>query len=87
MARKRYPSDHRRYFRVMEDILDDPKLDDETPADVFRAYIRMLAMLNRTKSRDGVLTLSRRAASMVTGRERYGAAVARRQWGHARRHC
>ena len=23
MARKQYPSDHRRWFRVMEDILDD----------------------------------------------------------------
>ncbi len=78
---EQYPSDHRRWFRVTEDILDDPKLDDELPADVFRAFIRILATLNRTKSRDGRLALSRRVASLVAGRERFGAALARLRLG------
>jgi len=78
---EQFPSDHRRWFRVTEDILDDPKLDDDLPADVFRAFMRILAMLNRTKSRDGILALSRRAASLVAGRERFGAALARLRHG------
>lgn len=74
MARRKgeeYPSDHRRWFRVMEDILDDPKLDDELPADVFRFYFRLLAMLNRTKAKDGVVTLTRRAMGLCSGRSQH----------------
>lgn len=78
--RPAYPSDHRRWFRVLEDILDSPKLDDDLPADVFRFFIRLLAMLNRAKSRDGEITLSRRALNLCAGREqhRHALAIARR---------
>ena len=44
----------------MEDILDDPRLNSLS-GDEFRAYFRLLAMLNRTKSRDGEITLDRYA--------------------------
>lgn len=63
------PSEHRRYFRVMEDILDDPKLA-ETSADGFRAYIQILAMLNRVKSQDGKLTLNKWSVLAVTSKSR-----------------
>lgn len=78
MPRKSYPSDHRRWFRVREDILDDPKLED-CSADVFRFYFRLLAMLNRTKSRDGTISLSRAALNLCAGREqlRHSLRVAR----------
>ena len=63
------PSEHRRYFRVMEDILDDPKLA-ATSAEGFRAYIQILAMLNRTKSQDGKLTLNKRSMMAATSKNR-----------------
>ena len=63
------PSEHRRYFRVMEDILDDPKLA-ATSAEGFRAYIQILAMLNRTKSQDGTLTLNKYGLMAVTSKGR-----------------
>jgi hypothetical protein len=66
--RKQYPSDHRRWFRVMEDILDDPKFNGDEWA--LGAYIRLLAMLNRTKSRDGQIRLSNSQLSVVLGRSR-----------------
>ena len=55
MTRRRYPSDHRPYFRVLDDILDDPALAKASEAE-FSTFFRILAMLNRTQSRDGVLT-------------------------------
>lgn len=75
MSRKRYPSDHRRWFRVNEDILDDEKLA-AVSADVFRFYFRLLAMLNRTKSRDGKIALDRWALNAAAMRDRHGAALA-----------
>lgn len=63
------PSEHRRYFRVMEDILDDPKLA-AVSADGFRAYFQILAMLNRTKSRDGKLTLNKFSMMAATSKGR-----------------
>lgn len=74
-ARKRYPSDHRRWFRVSEDILDDDKLS-KVPADVFRFYFRLLAMLNRTKCYDGKIALDRWALNAAAMRDRHGAALA-----------
>lgn len=68
MPRQKYPSDHRRWFRVMEDILDDPKLNGEEW--VWGAYIRTLAMLNRTKSKDGILRVSGRQLGVLMGRSR-----------------
>lgn len=68
MARQKYPSDHRRWFRVAEDILDDPRLNGEEW--VWGAYFRILAMLNRTKSRDGTLRVSPRTLGVMMGRSR-----------------
>jgi hypothetical protein len=56
LPRRQYPSDHRPYFRVLEDILDDDGLQDAS-ADQYRAFIQLLATLNRTGSTDGRLTL------------------------------
>ncbi len=67
MSRPKYPSDHRRWFKVREDILDDPALET-CSADVFRFYIRLLAMLNRAKSRDGKLVVTRSALIHLSGR-------------------
>lgn len=75
MARRRYPSDHRRWFRVMEDVLDDPKLNGEEW--VWGAYLRTLAMLNRTKSRDGSLRVSDRQLGALMGRSRGDVAAKR----------
>jgi hypothetical protein len=75
---KTYPSDHRRWFRVTEDILDDEALESVS-ADVFRFYFRLLAMLNRTKARDGVIRLGRHALNACAMREqhRHALSVAR----------
>jgi hypothetical protein len=75
VPRKQYPSDHRRYFRVLEDILDDPKLNGEEW--VWGAYFRTLAMLNRVKARDGILRVSDRTLAMMMGRSRRDVAVKR----------
>ena len=77
MARKKgeiFPSDHRRYFLVMEDILDCDKLD-RCSADVFRFYIRVLAMLNRSKSKDGNIRLNRSSLRVCAGRTKLKAAL------------
>ena len=81
MARRKgetFPSDGRRWFKVFEDILDDPKLVD-CSADVFRFYFRLLAMLNRTKNKNGRITLGRLALNLCAGREqlRHSLRVAR----------
>jgi len=70
LGRKQYPSDKRRWFRVMEDILDDPKLGRLDLADL-GLYVKLLAVLNRQKSRDGKATLDRFAACAVARRERF----------------
>ena len=61
----------------MEDILDHDVLgdDDAFPADAFRCYIRILAMLNRTKSRDGILTLNRGGLGLISGRKHRNSAL------------
>lgn len=81
MARKpgeTFPSDHRRWFRLYEDLLDDPALNGVS-ADVFRFYVRLLAMLNRTKQRDGKIRFDRFALNACAMREqrRHALAVAR----------
>lgn len=70
MPRPSYPSDHRRWFRVCEDILDDTRLAALGLADQM-LYIRLLATLNRQKSRDGIGRLSLRAATALADRERW----------------
>lgn len=68
------PSEHRRYVRVMEDVLDCPKLA-QCDGDGFRAYIQILLMLNRSKSRDGQITLNRHALMAATRKGRVDAAL------------
>ena len=67
------PSEHRRYIRLMEDMLDCPKLA-QVDGDGFRAYVQILLMLNRAKSRDGSLTLNQHAAMAATRKGRKDAA-------------
>jgi len=81
MARKPgevFPSDRRRWFRLYEDLLDDPALNSVAP-DVFRFYVRLLAMLNRTKQRDGTIRFDRFALNACAMREqrRHALSVAR----------
>jgi hypothetical protein len=49
LTRKQYPSDHRRYFRVMEDILDDPGYRKLRARDKV-AWIDLLAIFNRQRA-------------------------------------
>jgi len=57
--RQRYPSDHRRWFRVMEDILDDPKITVLGAADRW-CWVAVLALLNRgnPRTRNGTLQVT-----------------------------
>ncbi len=71
MARQKYPSDGRPYFRCLTDILHDPKLNGDCPPDVFIFYIRLLAMLQQNQSRDGVIRLDRRALNSCAVREQH----------------
>lgn len=64
MARKQYPSDHRRWLRLYEDVLDDPKLEGLSLAEE-AAYFKLLAVLNRQKSRDGNGWLGWRSAAAL----------------------
>lgn len=73
MARRKYPSDHRAYFRLLTDILDDPKLDSLS-GDACWAYVRLLAMLQRTASRDGRIEFSRRSFCYAARRRTFAAA-------------
>ncbi len=66
----RYPSDHRRYVRVMEDILDNPKLNGDCPPEVAWFFIRLLATMNRMSSA-GTVSLDRRALMACTCREQH----------------
>ena len=68
--RRRYPSDHRSYIRLLESFLDDPKvcalsLEDQG------LFVRLLLTLNRQESRDGKGTLGRFAACALAQRERW----------------
>lgn len=67
--RRRYPSDHRAYFRVMESILDDERLNSLDLADQM-LFMRLLATLNRQESRDGAGFLPWRAAAALALRYR-----------------
>ena len=54
---------------MTEDILDDAALG-EVSAEAFRAYVRLLAMLNRMRSEDGKISLDRRGICFVAARTR-----------------
>lgn len=58
----------------MEDVLDCPKLA-QVDGDAFRAYVQILLMLNRAKSRDGQLALNKHAAMAATRKGRSDAAL------------
>ena len=74
-GRRRFPSDHRSWFRVTEDILDEHKLNG---ADwILGAYMRVLAMLNRTGSRDGILRVSYPILGALMNRRRGDIALKR----------
>jgi hypothetical protein len=53
----------------MEDILDEPKLE-AAGAETAWIYIRLLAMLNRTKSSTGKIELSPNGLCFLTGKKR-----------------
>lgn len=53
----------------MEDVLDCPKLA-QVDGDAFRAYVQILLMLNRAKSRDGQLALNKHAVMAATRKGR-----------------
>ena len=70
-ARQKFPDDGRAWFRVTSDLLDDPKLNGDCSADVFRFYLRLLAMLNRTRNTTGTIALDRRALNSCAVREQH----------------
>ena len=82
--RQRFPKDGRDWFRVCADLLDDPKLNGDCSADVFRFYVRLLAMLSRTRSQDGSILLDRRALALCAGREQHRHALRVAREGAAR---
>jgi len=65
---QRFPEDRRAWFRVLEDVLDDPRF--EANDWILGAYVRLLAMLKRARSRDGRLYLSDRSLKAAFGRDR-----------------
>ena len=85
MSRKQYPSDHRRWFRVMEDILDDPGYRNLSSQDKV-AWLDLLATFNRQKAHqsDGLIVLPwSRAMSALAAQNRRGACARARRLGRA----
>lgn len=66
MARKK---DSGGWFKVYSSILDDPAIG-EIGNEGLGVYIRILAMLNRTRSADGKLTVSDAGLCALSGRRR-----------------
>lgn len=66
---------HRRYFRVMEDVLDDADLA-EVSGDAFRAFVRLMAHLNRIGSKDGRCVVDKRGLCFIANRSRLDWALA-----------
>ena len=72
--RRKYPSDHRPYFRVLDDILDDSDLNElclTHQAILFRLW----AMLNRGDHREGRIQLSDQGVKRLTKRSRIWKAI------------
>ncbi len=63
------------WFKVYSDILEDPRLMGEDWK--LAAYVRLLAMVNRSESRDGILRLPYRALGVAMGRSRRDVALKR----------
>ncbi len=85
MARRKFPSDGRPWFRCLTDLLYDERLNGDCPADVAWFYIRLLAMLQQTGSRDGVISLDRRALNLCACREQHRHALHTARTGAARK--
>lgn len=79
MPRRKFPSDGKSWWRCLDDILRDPALNGDCPASVAWAYIRLLAWLSESGSRDGKITLDRRALCFIMGRaqHRHAESIAR----------
>ncbi len=71
MPRRKFPSDHRPWFRVLDDILTDPKLNELDLADQM-VFIRILALLNHRDSTDGILHVTDHAGYLITRRKSRG---------------
>lgn len=63
------------WFKVYSDVLEDPRLMGEDWK--LAAYVRLLAMVNRSESRDGILRLPYRALGVAMGRSRRDIALKR----------
>lgn len=76
LARKQYPSDHRRWFRVMEDILHHPKIR-AVGHEGLATYIKILAVANQRKAHetDGIIELDISTQQLVTGKKRADSAA------------
>jgi hypothetical protein len=75
VARRKFPSDHRPWFRVLTDVLDDPKLNSLEQKDQI-VFIRLLATLQRMGSRDGIIVASDRVLKSIADRDGARAALA-----------
>ena len=62
------------WFKVYSHILEDPRLDEDWK---LAAYVRLLAMVNRSEARDGILRLPYRALGVAMGRSRGDVALKR----------
>ena len=69
MARAKRPSEYSGWFKVSSDILDDEALEI-LGNDGLAMWIRLLAMLNRARSADGILRLSVDGMNKVSGKRR-----------------
>ena len=63
------------WFKVYSDILEDPRLMGEDWR--LAAYVRLLAMVNRSETMDGILRLPYRALGVAMGRSRGDVALKR----------
>lgn len=59
---------------MYSDVLEDPRLNEDWK---LAAYVRLLAMVNRSESRDGILRLPYRALGVAMGRSRGDVALKR----------
>ena len=50
VAKRKFPEDGRPWFRCLADILHDPKLNGDCPVDVAWFFMRLLAILETSKS-------------------------------------
>ena len=71
MTRRKFPDDERDWFRCLTDILYDEKLNGDCPPEVAWFYVRLLALLKQTGSKDGSISLDRRALGFCACRAQH----------------